>query len=112
MTLEHEQRAAMHILDSIEGGMMSANELFSLVDDADPALLYLIITWLRKNYTNHENADAVVGRLVGLSSKPSIAAKMKEGQADPVVQWFEETHSYRKLEKTQFIELIIEKLEG
>lgn len=91
---------------------MSANELFSLVDDADPALLYLIVTWLRKHYADHVNADAIGGRLVELSSKASIAVKMKEGQADPVVQWFEENYSYRKLEKPEFIELIIEKLEG
>jgi hypothetical protein len=112
MALEQEQRAALHILDSIEGGTMSAIELFTLVDDADPALLYLIITWLRKHYHDHVNADVIGGRLVELSSKGTIAAKMKEGQADPVVQWFEENYSYRKLEKTDFIELIIEKLEG
>ena len=112
MALEQEQRAALHILDSIEGGTMSATELFTLVDDADPALLYLIITWLRKHYNDHVNADVIGGRLVELSSKGSIAAKMKQGQADPVVQWFEENYSYRKLEKTDFIELIIEKLEG
>ena len=54
----------------------------------------------------------MIGRLVELSSRGSIAAKMKEGQADPVVQWFEESYSYRKLESKDFIELIIEKLEG
>jgi len=54
----------------------------------------------------------VIGRLVEISGRGSIAAKMKEGQADPVVQWFEESYSYRKLEAPEFIELIIEKLEG
>jgi hypothetical protein len=112
MALEQEQRAALRILEGIEEGAMSATELFSLVDDADPALLYLIFTWMRKHYADHVNADAVIGRLVELSSRGSIAAKMKEGQADAVVQWFEESYSYRKLEKAEFIELIIEKLEG
>jgi hypothetical protein len=112
MALEQEQRAALRILDGIEEGLLSPNELYSLVDDADPALLYLIFTWLRKHYTDHVNADTIGARLVELSSKRSIAAKMKEGQADSVVQWFEETYSYRKLEKKEFIELIVEKLEG
>src|SRR3954465_13257419 len=112
MALEQEQRAALRILEGIEEGAMSATELFSLVDDADPAPLYLIFTWMRKHYADHVNADAVVGRLVELSSRGSIAAKMKEGQQDAVVQWFEESYSYRKLEKAEFIELIIEKLEG
>lgn len=112
MALEHEQRVAHHLLESIEGGTLSSTELFALVDDADPALLYLVVTWLRKHYSDHVNADAVIGRLVELSGKGTIAQKMKEGQTDPVVQWFEENYSYRKLEAKDFIELIVEKLEG
>jgi len=112
MALEQEQRAALRILEGIEEGMMSTSELSSLVDEADPALIYLIFTWLRKHYADHVNADAVVGRLVELSSRGSVAAMMKEGQQDAVVQWFEESYSYRKLDKAEFIELIIEKLEG
>jgi LmbE family N-acetylglucosaminyl deacetylase len=106
MALEQEQRAALRILEGIEEGAMSATDLFALVEDADPALLYLIFTWMLKRYADHVNADAVVGRLVELSSRGSIAKKMKEGQADPVVQWFEESYSYRQLEANEFIELI------
>ena len=91
---------------------MSVTDLFSLVEDADPALLYLIFTWLRKRYADHVNSDAVIGRLVAVSGRGSIAKKMKEGQADPVVQWFEESYSYRELEAKAFVELIVEKLEG
>ena len=112
MGLEQEQRAALHILESIENGSLSSTELNTLVDDADPALLYLIVTWLRKHYQDHVNADTIGTRLVELSSRRSAAQKMKEGQADPVVQWFEETYSYRKLDAKAFIELIVEKLEG
>ena len=41
-----------------------------------------------------------------------IKKLMKEGKADSVVQWFEETYSYKDLDKAAFIELIVEKLEG
>jgi hypothetical protein len=112
MTLEQEQRAALRILEGIEEGTMSASDSLSLVEDADPALVYLIFTWLRKRYSDHVNSDAVIGRLVAVSGRGSIAKKMKEGQADPVVQWFEESYSYRDLPSKEFIELIIEKLEG
>jgi hypothetical protein len=54
----------------------------------------------------------VIGRLVEVSGRPKVAKLMKEGPADVVVPWFEETYSYRELDKNQFIELIIEKLEG
>ncbi|MBS1123608.1 MAG: hypothetical protein H6Q90_5836 [Deltaproteobacteria bacterium] len=91
---------------------MSATDSLALVEEADPALVYLIFTWLRKRYADHPNSDAVIGRVVEISGRGSVAKLMKEGQADPVVQWFEESYAYRTLEKREFIELIIEKLEG
>ena len=91
---------------------MSAADSFALVEDADPALVYLIVTWLRKRYADHPNADAVVGRLVAVSSRPAVASKMKEGRTDPVVTWFEDGYSYRDLGAQEFIALIVEKLEG
>ena len=91
---------------------MSTADATALVEEADPALIYLIFTWLRKRYANHTNSDAVMGRVVEISGRGTVAKMMKEGQADPVVQWFEETYSYRDLEKQPFIELVIEKLEG
>ena len=112
MALEQEQRAARRILEGIEEGTMSAADSLALVEEADPALIYLIFTWLRKRYADHTNSDAVIGRVVAISGNGSVAKLMKEGQADPVVQWFEETYNYRELDKNQFIELIIEKLEG
>jgi hypothetical protein len=112
MSLEQHQREAHRILEGIEEGTMSASDSFALVEDADPALIYLLFTWLRKRYADDVNSDAVLGRLAAVSGRGSMAKKMKEGQADPVVQWFEESYSYRKLEAKEFIELIIEKLEG
>ena len=113
MALEQEQRAALRILEGIEEGTMSAADSFALVDEADPALVYLIFTWLRKRYADHTNADAVIGRLLAISNRyAAVTKKMNEGKADAVVQWFEESYSYKELPKTEFIELIIEKLEG
>jgi hypothetical protein len=112
MALEQEQRAALRILEGIEEGTMSATDSLTLVEEADPALVYLIFTWLRKRYADHSNADAVIGRVVEISGRGSVAKMMKEGMGDVVVRWFEESYSYRTLEKKEFIELIIEKLEG
>ena len=42
MAFEQEQRAALRILEGIEEGTMSTNESYGLVEDADPALVYLI----------------------------------------------------------------------
>ncbi|CAN5153061.1 hypothetical protein BH11MYX1_BH11MYX1_04210 [soil metagenome] len=91
---------------------MNATDSLALVEEADPALIYLIFTWLRKRYAEHVNSDAVIGRVVDISNKGAVPKMMKEGKADSVVQWFEETYSYKDLDKAAFIELIIEKLEG
>lgn len=112
MAFEQQQRAALRIVEGIEEGTMSAAESFALVEDADPALVYLLFTWLRKRYADHPNSDAVIGRLLAISNRGSVPQHMKEGQADPVVQWFEETYSYRELGSKEFVELIVEKLEG
>src|SRR5947199_4104111 len=112
MAFEQEQRAALRILEGIEEGTMSANDSLALVEDGDPALVYLIFTWLRKRYADHPNSDAVIGRLLAISNRPAVTKQMKEGQADPVVQWFEESYSYKDLGSKEFIELVVEKLEG
>ena len=112
MALEQEQRAALRILEGIEEGTLSATDSLELVEAADPALVYLIFTWLRKRYADHPNSDAVIGRVVAISGRGSVAKLMKQGQADPVVQWFEDSYSYRDLGSKAFIELIIDKLEG
>lgn len=112
MAFEQEQRAALRILEGIEEGTMSAQDSLALVEDADPALVYLIVTWLRKRYADHANSDAVIGRLVAISDKPAVKELMKEGKEDPVIEWFEDSYKYKDLEKAEFIELIIEKLEG
>jgi hypothetical protein len=112
MALEQEQRAALHILEGIEEGTSSASESRELVEAADPALVYLIFTWLRKRYADDVNADAVLGRLLAISDHPKVRGLMKEGQGDAVVEWFEDGYSYRELAAKDFIELIIDKLEG
>jgi hypothetical protein len=113
MAFEQARAAAMRILEGIEEGTMSSAESAALVEDADPALVYLIFTWIRKRYADNPNADAVVGRLLAVIDRsPSVAKKAREGQEDPVVTWFEEEHSYRELGARDFIELIVEKLEG
>jgi hypothetical protein len=112
MAFEQAKRAAHRILAGVEEGTMSAADSRALVEEADPALVYFIFTWLRKRYADHVNADAVLGRLLAISDHPAVRSKMKEGQEDAVVGWFEESYSYRDLGADEFIELIIEKLEG
>ena len=112
IAFEQEQREALHLLEGIENGTLRTNDASHLVDEADPALVYLIFTWLRNRYADHPAAEGVIGRLVELSNRGSAKAKMSEGKRDPIVSWFEEEYSYKEFTKQAFIALIVEKLEG
>jgi hypothetical protein len=111
MSFERQTAAALRILDGLESGSASTADSVALLEEADPALVYLIFTWIRRRYADHPSGDAVVARLVAASKHPAVAAKVKEGQSDPVVAWFEEEHQYR-MGAPEFIELIVDKLES
>jgi len=114
MAFAREQREALHLLQGIENGTLSAQQAGGIIDDADPALVYFILTWLRDHYgRGHPAADGVLGRLVELTSGySSVNAKLSEGKEDSVVAWFEDEYSYRDFDATDFIALVVEKLEG
>jgi hypothetical protein len=112
MAHARQQREALRILEGIEEGTTSAADSLALVEGGDPALIYLIVTWLRQKYMDHPNSDAVIGRLLAISDRGEVAKKMKEGQADSIVQWFEDSYSYRELSSKEFIKVVVDKLEG
>lgn len=97
MAFAKEQQEALQLLQGIESGSLQAQGAAHAIDEADPALVYLIVTWLRNRYgADHPAAEGVIGRVVSLTSDySSVEAKMREGKADPVVAWFEEEYSYR-----------------
>ena len=113
MAFESEQRDALHLLRGIENGVMRTSEIAGLVQEADPALVYLIFAWLRARYRSDPAAEGVIGRLVQLSNSHAAVPKLvKEGERDPIVEWFEESHAYRDFSAEEFIALVVEKLES
>ena len=113
MEFVQQTMAARRLLDGIEQGTMSRDESFELAEAADPALVYLIFTWIRHRYGSSDPAsDAVLGRLLAISNLGAVGAKMKAGHLDPVAQWFEDEHAYRDFGSNDFVTLIVEKLEG
>ena len=112
-SMSDDKRNALRILEGIENGTMDAGDSAALIEKTDPALVYLILTWVRRKYAGHVNADTVVGRLVEINNRfPAVAERMKEGQADSIVEWFEESYSYRELEPTGLVDIIVDKLES
>lgn len=92
---------------------MTAGESYRELREADPTLVHLIFTWLRKRYRDHPAADGVLGRLAEVCAQHrDITRHAKAGEDDPVVGWFEGTYNYKDLEASEFIDLVVEKLEG
>ena len=112
MAFEQETKAALRILEGIESGAMKSADSLELIEEADPALVYLIFTWLRSRYANDPAGEAVLGRLGDVSRLGSVAAMMKEGKADPLVEWVEDEYSYKDLGSREFVALIVDKLES
>lgn len=113
MSFEHEKRQALRLLQGIENGTLATREAAGLLREADPALVYFIVTWLRAHYgRNHPAGEGVLGRLIELTTDPAIQAHIAEGKADPIAPWFEEAYGYRDFGADEFVDLVIEKLEG
>lgn len=92
---------------------MTADESYGQLREADPTLVYLMFKWLRKRYRDHAAAEGVLGRLSDVCARHrDITRHAKGGEDDPVVGWFESTYSYKDLEASEFIDLVVEKLEG
>jgi hypothetical protein len=113
MAFEHEKRTALRMLEGIELGTMTPAESYAALEEADPTLVYFIFKWLRKRYRDHPAAEGVLGRLAEVcNTHRSLTRKAKQGEDDPVVGWFESTYAYQDLEAADFIDCIVEKLEG
>lgn len=113
LAFEHEKQTALRLLEGIELGTMTSDESYRELREADPTLVYLIFKWLRKRYREHPAAEGVLGRLAEVCNEHrDITRHAKGGEEDPVVGWFEGTYQYKDLDSTEFIDLIVEKLEG
>lgn len=114
MPFEHEKRAAMRMLDAVENATLSTADTRPLLEEADPALVYLLFAWLRSRYGGgHSAAEGVLGRIVALcQASPTIAAHAREGERDAIARWFEETHEYRDFDRHELVDLIVNKLES
>jgi hypothetical protein len=114
MAFNMEKTAARRLLGALEDGTLGVVDTFLLVEEADPVLIYFVFAWLRAWYpSSHQASDGVLGRMGELCSRYPKAARMAQnGKGDPLVEWFEDAYGYRDLRAAEFIDLVVEKLEG
>ena len=114
MSFDFEKRSARRLLAAIEDGVLGTADTFHLIGEADPTLVHFIFEWIRAWYpASHPAADAVLGRLGEVCTRyPKAVQIAKSGGSDPLVAWFLDEYRYRDLRADEFIDLIVEKLEG
>jgi hypothetical protein len=107
---------AARFLDGLELGSASAAELRRLGERLDPVLVHVIVRFLREVYdASQPAASAVLERVAKLTAAyPGLVARSREGEADPVTQWFVSAHTFREFRGRgrSMIETIVDKLES
>lgn len=113
MAHEQQQREALRLLEGIEMGSMTASASFHLIEEADPALVYLVFAWLRSRYAADPQGDGVIGRILAICREyPSTTRLLQRGEQDLITKWFEESYRYRDLDRASFIATVVDKLES
>ena len=97
MDIADEERLALRLLDAIESGV-GFDPADAAIDgeDIDPVFVYVLVTFLRRNYpATNPAARGVLERVTGMLGKSrSLAARYDEGKRDPISQWFDKEHDY------------------
>ena len=115
MTQIDERTVAARLLSGLENGTLSAADAPIVADDLDPVLVYVIVNFLRAVHpASDPAATPVLERVVRLTSgHPTVVARYREGEQDPISRWFEGDYEYRDFlgRESDLIELIVDKLE-
>jgi len=111
-----ERIDAGRLLEGLENGTQSAADAALIADKIDPVLYYGVIRFLRECYpASDPAATAVLGRVVELTSKnPALVRRFKEGEQDPISEWFASEYSYREFRGRghEMIDRLVDKLES
>lgn len=113
-TFEREKQEALGILLGIVHGLAEPDETNAALDEADPALVYFLFKYIKKHFhRDHPDNEVVRGRLSAVTNQyRGLTRRAKSGEEDPIVEWFEGNYRYDELGPDEFIDLVIEKLEG
>lgn len=106
---------AVKLLRGLEDGKMTPPEAAQLAQELDPVLVHVILRYLREVYpASNPAASGVLDRVVALTASwPQVVAKAKEGEQDPVSQWFASEYTFGDFRGrgSELLELIVDKLE-
>jgi hypothetical protein len=109
------KRETERLLVGLESGNLNASDAFAICEKLDPILTFFVVKFLRANYpATNPASQAVLGRILELTTYPSVTAACRAGERDPMNEWFDDDLGVHKLARNprQFVELLVEKVEG
>jgi hypothetical protein len=116
MDTSTDRERALALLRGLEYGGMATAEARILAEDLDPVLVWVVVRYLREVYpASDPAATAVLERVVRLTSAyPGIVQKSKQGERDPVAEWFAGEFGFRDFRGRgeRMVETIVDKLES
>ncbi len=115
MDAKTQIRDGARFLIGLEDGNLDQHELFNLADELDPVILALSVQYLRQKYSQRPESSGIIARLAGFTSHyPDMVSKIKDGEKDPITEWFHETYNFHEYynDPDAFMTLIVDKLEG
>lgn len=116
MSTTTDKHEALRLLAGLENGGMTTADALVLAETLDPVLVYLIVRYLRESYrASDPAASSVLERVVALTSNhDAFIKKCRDGEQDPVSQWFEAEHSFGSFRGrgSELIDVIVDKLES
>ena len=114
MDMNSQIREGVRLLVGIEEGTMPSSESYNIIDKIDCVMTSLVVRYLRKEIPSNQPSFrwsyGTIGGSDGNLSK--IVNLVKEGEQDPISEWFSETYSFREFyeKPEEFIQLIVENL--
>ena len=116
MSTSTDRNRTLRLLRGLDEGGLDVSEARALAEELDPVLVYVVVRFLREVYpASDPAASPVLERVVQLTSAyPVLVANSREGEQDPVSEWFSSEYSFRDFRGrgAELIELIVEKLES
>jgi hypothetical protein len=107
---------SLRLLGGLEDGGLAASGSRDIAEVLDPVIVAVIVRYLRNSYpAGVPAATAVLERVVALTSTmPGLIGKCKQGERDPIFEWFVDAHSFDEYRGRgrELVELIVEKLES
>lgn len=115
MDITTQIKETNRLLIGLEDGVLDANDSYLIAEKLDPVLVALVVKFLRKKYKGRPEESGIITRILEVSKVYSeFVKKIQEGESDPIYEWFEETYDFKTYyqKPEEFIEVIVEKLEG